>query len=59
MPSAPKVVDFLPQLFLFQRAALTITHADLTMALESLGFGVPMVAIPIDNEQPGVAASVA
>jgi MGT family glycosyltransferase len=55
----PVVVDFAPQLALLQRAALTITHAGLNTVLESLGCGVPMVAIPIANDQPGVAARVA
>ena len=40
-------------------AALTITHAGLNTVLESLRCGVPMVAIPIANDQPGVAARVA
>jgi len=32
-----------------------ITHAGLNTALESLARGLPMVAIPIANDQPGVA----
>jgi zeaxanthin glucosyltransferase len=52
----PIVVSFAPQLALLQRAALSITHAGLNTALESLGVGVPMVAIPITNDQPGVAS---
>jgi MGT family glycosyltransferase len=52
----PIVVPFAPQLELLQRAALTITHAGLNTALESLAQGVPMVAIPIANDQPGVAS---
>jgi hypothetical protein len=36
--------------------ALTITHAGLNTALESLSQGVPMVAIPITNDQPGIAS---
>ena len=59
LPNTTKMVDFVPQPYLFHRAALTITHADLTMALGSPNFDVPMVAILIDNEQPDVAASVA
>jgi MGT family glycosyltransferase len=59
LPGAPLVVGFAPQLELLQRAALTITHAGLNTALESLSCGVPMVAIPIANDQPGVAARVA
>ena len=59
LPGAPLVVDFAPQLELLQRAALTITHAGLNTVLESLSCAVPMVAIPIANDQPGVAARVA
>ena len=40
---------------LLQRAALTITNTSLNRTLESLSCGVPMVAIPIANNQPGVA----
>jgi zeaxanthin glucosyltransferase len=59
LPGDPLVVGFAPQLALLQRAALTITHAGLNTVLESLRCGVPMVAIPIANDQPGVAARVA
>ncbi|HEY5753520.1 MAG TPA: nucleotide disphospho-sugar-binding domain-containing protein [Chthoniobacterales bacterium] len=53
---APIVVPFAPQLALLRRAALSITHAGLNTALESLSNGLPMVAIPITNDQPGVAS---
>jgi len=53
---APIVVPFAPQLELLRRATLTITHAGLNIALESLTQGVPMIAIPIANDQPGVAS---
>jgi UDP:flavonoid glycosyltransferase YjiC (YdhE family) len=53
---APIVVPFAPQLELLRRATLTITHAGLNTALESLTQGVPMLAIPIANDQPGVAS---
>jgi zeaxanthin glucosyltransferase len=56
LPDAAIVVPFAPQLELLRRAALTITHAGLNTALESLAQGVPMVAIPITNDQPGVAS---
>ncbi|HTS64902.1 MAG TPA: glycosyltransferase [Candidatus Acidoferrales bacterium] len=52
-------VRYAPQLELLRRAALCITHAGMNTALESLAAGVPMVAIPITNDQPGVAARVA
>jgi MGT family glycosyltransferase len=44
-----------PQLALLEKAAIVITHAGLNTALESLARGLPMVAIPITNDQPGVA----
>jgi len=53
------VVRTAPQLELLKRAALCITHAGLNTALESLAQGVPMVAIPIAYDQPGIAARVA
>lgn len=56
---APIVVSIAPQLELLDRAALAITHAGLNTALESLSHGLPMVAIPITNDQPGVAARLA
>ncbi len=58
LPGKSIVVEFAPQLELLQQAALTITHAGLNTVLESLSCGVPMVAIPIANDQPGVAARV-
>jgi zeaxanthin glucosyltransferase len=51
----PIVVPVAPQLQLLDRATVAITHAGLNTALEALARGVPMVAIPITNDQPGVA----
>ncbi len=59
MPGDPIIVGYAPQLELLQKATLTITHAGLNTTLESLSQGVPLVAIPITNEQPGVAARIA
>jgi zeaxanthin glucosyltransferase len=56
LPGDPIVVEFAPQLELLASAALTITHAGLNTALETLAAGVPAVAIPVGNDQPGVAA---
>jgi MGT family glycosyltransferase len=55
----PIVVSYAPQLQILKRAAAVITHAGLNTVLESLAEGVPMVAIPLGNDQPGVAARVA
>jgi MGT family glycosyltransferase len=58
-PGNTIVVGYAPQLELLQRATLTITHAGMNTTLESLSNGVPMVAIPISQEQPGIAARIA
>ena len=44
---------------LLKRSSLCITHAGLNTVLEALGCGVPLLAIPITNDQPGVAARIA
>lgn len=58
LPGSPLVVEFAPQLDLLERAALTITHAGLNTTLESLAAGVPLVAIPLNFDQFGVAARI-
>jgi zeaxanthin glucosyltransferase len=58
LPGDPIVVKYAPQLDLVKRATLVITHAGINTALESLAEGVPLVCIPIGNDQPGVAARV-
>jgi zeaxanthin glucosyltransferase len=55
----PIVVSYAPQLDIVKRAAVVITHAGLNTVLESLAEGVPLVALPLGNDQPGVAARVA
>ncbi len=55
----PVVVRYAPQLELVKRAAAVITHAGLNTVLEALSEGVPLVALPQGNDQPGVAARVA
>jgi len=59
LPANCIVVNRAPQVELLKRSALCITHAGLNTALESLTQGVPMVAIPVTNDQPGVAARIA
>ena len=59
LPANSIVVKNAPQLDLLKRSALCITHAGLNTALESLTQGVPMVAIPVSIDQPGVAARIA
>ena len=55
----PIVVRYAPQLELVARASAVVTHAGLNTTLESLAAGVPLVAIPQGNDQPGVAARIA
>jgi zeaxanthin glucosyltransferase len=59
MSGDPVVVKYAPQLEIVKRAAAVITHAGLNTTLESLAEGVPLVCIPLGNDQPGVAARVA
>ena len=58
LPGSPLVVEFTPQLELLKRATLLITHAGLNSVIESLSNAVPMVAIPITNDQPGGSARI-
>ena len=53
------VVSHAPQIEVLKRSSLCVTHAGLNTALESLSCGVPMLALPITNDQPGVAARIA
>lgn len=59
LPANTIVVNNAPQVELLKRSSLCITHAGLNTALESLTQGVPMVAIPVSLDQPGVAARIA
>ncbi len=59
LPGENIIVNYAPQPLLLRRAALCISHAGLNTALESLSAGVPMVAIPVSHDQPGVAARIA
>ncbi len=58
LPGDPIVVEFAPQLKLIEKAQLVITHAGLNTTLDALSHGVPLVAIPVTNEQPGIAARI-
>ena len=59
LPGDPVVVAYAPHQQLIEKATLVITHAGLNTTLTALGFGVPVLAIPITNEQPGIAARLA
>jgi zeaxanthin glucosyltransferase len=55
----PIVVAYAPHAALIARSSLVVTHAGLNTTIGSLGAGVPLVAIPITNEQPGIATRLA
>src|SRR5262249_8412702 len=59
VPANVMVVSHAPQIEILRRSSLCITHAGLNTALEALASGVPMLAVPITNDQPGVAARIA
>jgi zeaxanthin glucosyltransferase len=58
IPASAVVVSKAPQIELLKRAELCITHAGINTTLESLALGVPMVAIPVGFDQPGIAARI-
>jgi zeaxanthin glucosyltransferase len=58
LPGNPIVVPYAPQEELLRRAQLTFTHAGLNTVLDSMTYGVPMVAVPITFEQPAIARRV-
>jgi zeaxanthin glucosyltransferase len=59
LPGSPLVVSYAPHQQLIEKASLVITHAGMNTTLGALSSGVPLVAIPITNEQPGIAARIA
>jgi zeaxanthin glucosyltransferase len=58
IPPNAKVAGYGPQVALLQKASMVVTHAGLNTTLEALTQGLPMVALPIANEQPGIAARI-
>jgi MGT family glycosyltransferase len=58
LPGHPVVVSYAPQLDLLRRSTVAVTHAGLNTVLDALATGIPMVAVPVTNEQPGISARV-
>jgi MGT family glycosyltransferase len=54
----PLVVEYAPQREVIALASLTITHGGMNTVMDSLSYGVPLVAIPITFEQPGNSARI-
>jgi MGT family glycosyltransferase len=59
LPGNPIIVPFAPHQKLIERSKVVVTHAGMNTVLTALGCGVPLVAIPITNEQPGIASRLA
>jgi zeaxanthin glucosyltransferase len=58
-PGSPIVVNYAPHQQLIDKADLVITHAGMNTTIGALSSGTPLIAIPITNEQPGIAARIA
>jgi len=56
LPGSPIVVDYAPQLAVLERASVTVCHAGNNTVLESLAYGVPVLAMALNGDQYGVAA---
>lgn len=59
LPDSAIVVQFAPQLELLRRASLAITHGGMNTTMEALSQGVPLICLPVTNDQPAVSARVA
>lgn len=55
IPANFRVLPRVPQLDVLKRAQAFISHCGLNSASEAMLFGVPVVALPIANDQPAVA----
>jgi UDP:flavonoid glycosyltransferase YjiC (YdhE family) len=51
-----RIETFVPHSPVLERAALCVAHAGHGIVAKALHFGVPMVLVPWDRDQPGVAA---
>lgn len=56
LPGNPIVVSYAPQQQLIERSRLVITHAGINTVLTALSYGIPLLAIPVTNDQPGTGA---
>ncbi len=58
VPPAMMVRRRVPQLEVLSRASLFITHGGMNSVNEALFYGVPMLVVPVGNDQPTVARRV-
>lgn len=55
IPENFRVYSFVPQLEVLQHASLFITHGGMNSVNEAMHYGVPMLVVPVGNDQPTVA----
>jgi UDP:flavonoid glycosyltransferase YjiC (YdhE family) len=56
LPDNATIVPFVPHIPVIQRSAIVVSHAGHGIVSKSLYYGVPMVLLPWDRDQPGVAS---
>lgn len=59
VPGHVRLERWVDQSEMLGRAALCITHAGMNTALDAAAAGVPMLAVPLAFDQPGIAARIA
>jgi zeaxanthin glucosyltransferase len=59
LSGSPMVVDYAPQIALLKRSVVTINCAGLNTTLDAIMSGIPLIAIPVAEDQPGVATRIA
>lgn len=56
IPSNARLQGFVPHIPVLQKSAILVSHAGHGIVSKALYYGVPMVLLPWDRDQPGVAA---
>jgi hypothetical protein len=59
IPANARVEGFVPHSEVLKRSCLLVSHAGHGVVAKALYYGVPMVLVPWDRDQPGVAARAA
>ncbi len=58
IPENVCILEFAPQLEILKKASCFITHAGPGSVMESIYYGVPLLALPVSDDQPAVAARI-
>ena len=59
IPANARIEQFVPHSAVLKRCCLLVSHAGHGVVAKALSYGVPMVLVPWDRDQPGVAARAA